>query len=95
MIRVLTHDKYENPYTINEALEQSQNFEDLCQVIYPDSATLRITKDLIAKYKITSNTTLDCYLVATMLSNGIDIIATDNVKDLNVFKEINVYNPLV
>ena len=93
MIRVLTHSKYEKPYTLKKALEQSENFENLCRVIYPDSGTLKIAKAFAIKYKINSNIIFDCYLVATMLSNDIKIIATDNVKDMGIFEEINVYNP--
>lgn len=93
MFRVLTHPKYNNPFSIEEVLQQGNNFEKLCRIIYPGSETLEIAKRLCEKYKTSSNLVFDVYLVATMISNDIKIIATDNVKDLSTFKEIEVYNP--
>lgn len=91
--RVLTHKRYDNPFTANEISILTENLEKFCDIIFPNRETWEIMKALLGKYKVISNRIFDCYLVATMLSNDIKIIATDNVKDLAVFEEIKVYNP--
>ena len=35
----------------------------------------------------------DAYLAATALCNGVETIATDNVRDFSKFSEIKVINP--
>jgi predicted nucleic acid-binding protein len=92
-IRVLTHPKFENPMTFKRAIKQINSFKSFCITIYPIYQTDRQAIKLIGKYKLTSNQIFDAYLVSTMLSNGVKIIATDNEKDLGIFEEIDVYNP--
>ena len=92
-VRVLTHKKYNNPLTKDEVFIFTKSLEKFCEVISPNRETWEIMKALLGKYKVISNRIFDCYLVATMLSNDIKIIATDNVKDLEIFEEIKVYNP--
>lgn len=92
-MRVLTHTVYNNPMTSKEAMEHIHSFRSFCSVIYPLSETLEVYFRLMEKYALTGNAIFDTYLVATMLSNDIHFIATDNVKDFGRFEEIAVCNP--
>lgn len=92
-LRVLTHPRYPKPMKINPAIEAVISITSNLDVIYPFLETQQLSLELLKKYKLTSNQIFDGYLVATMLSNGIDKIATDNVKDFQKFKYIKVINP--
>lgn len=92
-IRVLTHKKFPNHITVKNALEAIGNITETCEVITPDHKTHKIALLLIKKYKLTSDQVFDAYLAATALSNEVQEIATDNVKDFQKIKEINVINP--
>jgi len=92
-LRVLTHPKFANPMKINKAIEAINNIVEACTVICPDYKTHRVALELIEKYKLISDQIFDAYLAATALSNGIKVIATDNVKDFQKFTEITVINP--
>jgi len=94
-LRILTHSKYENSMSLSEGLMQVNSFRQLCEVIHPFSETDEIVLSLIKKYELKSNQIFDAYLVATMLSNSIWFIATDNLRDMKVFKEVEVFNPFV
>ena len=93
-VRVLTHPKFSSPMKINDALKAIENIMNACTIISPDYRTHHIALELIRKHKLVSDQVFDAYLVATTLSNGINKLATDNVKDLNRFSEISVINPL-
>lgn len=92
-MRVLTHSKFQNPMKQNDAVEAIDRILDVCTIISPDYRTHRIALELIKKYNIVSDQIFDAYLVATAISNGINKIATDNVKDLKKFSEISVVYP--
>jgi predicted nucleic acid-binding protein len=92
-LRILTHSKFPNPMKIGAAMIAVEAILEACNIIAPDYRTHRIALALIKKYQITSNQVFDAYLAATLISNGIDTIATDNVKDLQRFSEIKVLNP--
>ena len=92
-LRILTHSKFPNPMKTSEAIIAIETILNVCNIIAPDYRTHQIALELIKKYKIVSNQIFDAYLVATLISNGIDTIVTDNVKDLLRFSEIKVINP--
>lgn len=92
-LRVLTHPKFANSMKITDATEAVDTILQACTIVAPDYKTHRIAIELIKKYNITSNQIFDAYLAATALSNGIEILATDNVKDLQIFSEITIINP--
>ena len=92
-LRVLTHPKFPNPMKINEAIAAVDNILRVCDIITPDYKTHRIALELIKKHNIVSNQIFDAYLAATAISNGINTLATDNVKDLQIFSEITIINP--
>jgi len=93
ILRVLTHKNYNSTFTMEIALKQVSSFMNIAQVISPQKTTLNLSLELISKYNVKSNQIYDNYLVATAITHGIDIIATDNEKDFKKYKEIKVYNP--
>lgn len=94
-LRVLTHSKFPKPMKIGDAMEAIENILEGCTVISPDYRTYRIALELIKKYELSGDLIFDAYLVATALGNNVDIIATDNTKDLKKFIEIKTINPFV
>lgn len=92
-LRILTHSKYSRPMKIDDAIEAVNGICDAINIIYPQLETHYIALELIKKYGLTSNQIFDAYLVATMLSNEIKEIATDNGKDFSMFKGIKVVKP--
>src|SRR3989338_1764232 len=92
-LRVLTHKKFEHPIKIKDAIGAIEGIVKGCTVISPDHRTHTFTLQLIEKYNISSNGIFDAYLIATALCNDINIIATDNVKDLGKFEGIKIINP--
>jgi len=89
-IRILTHPKYQSPMSYKVAVAQLKIFKSFSKIIYPTFQTDEIAFELIKKYKLKSNAIFDCYLVATMVSNGIKYIATKNIKDFEFYEEIKV-----
>lgn len=91
--RVLTHPKFPKKINLRDLLKALDYFTKSIEIICPRSQTYYITLELIKKYYLKSDLIFDAYLTATALSNGVDTIATDNVKDFKKFKEIKVFNP--
>lgn len=92
-IRVLTHPKFPSPMKISDALEAIEAILKGCRIISPDYRTHRIALELIKKYQLSADHVFDAYLAATALSNGIETIATDNVKDFSKLTEIETIDP--
>lgn len=92
-IRILTHQKFSNPMKIKDALNAILAIADATRIIAPNQNTFYITVELIKEHTLSGNRIFDAYLAATALSNGIDIIATDNTKDFFKFKELKIINP--
>lgn len=92
-LRIVTHPRYQSSFSIDMALTQANQYQLACDVIYPLADTGSIFINLMHKYHTNSNNIFDTYLVATMLSNGVETIATDNVKDFEMYEEISVFNP--
>ena len=92
-LRVATHPKHIKPMDIDCAIKAVTAIAEGLSIIFPKENTIFITLELLKKYKIKSNHVFDVYLAATMLSNGIEEIATDNEKDFSIIKEVRVLNP--
>lgn len=92
-LRVLTHSKFSKPMGIKLALTATQSISKSCHIISPTKTTYYLWLELINKHALTGNRIFDAYLVATALSNGINIIATDNIKDFKKLTEIKTVNP--
>lgn len=92
-IRVLTHKNYSKPLKLGETIEAIFAILESCRIITPNKTSLYLALELIKKHDLTGNRIFDAYLAATALSNGIENIATDNVKDFRIFEGIKVINP--
>lgn len=92
-LRVLTHKKYKNPLKLQDALKSIFAIAEESQIICPTDSTYYITVELIKEHNLTGNRIFDAYLAATAISNDINTIATDNVKDFIKFKILKVVNP--
>lgn len=78
---------------VKDALEAVSRIVDAALMIFPSLETYHLALTLIEQYKITADKVYDAYLIATMLSNGIYDIATDNEKDFRQYPQIKVINP--
>ena|SRR5579872_6846977 len=92
-LRILTHPKYPKPMNITDAIDTVQGICDALTVISPQQETYILALELIKKYGLTSDQVFDAYLLATMLSNEIRDIVTDNEKDFKGFEGIKILNP--
>lgn len=92
-LRILTHPKFLNTMSVSKALKALNNITENLRIIYPNNGTYYVALELIKKYDLKSDLVFDAYLTATALSNDIDTIATDNVKDFSKITEITVINP--
>ena len=92
-IRVLTHQKFSKPMKPKLALAAIQAIVQACRIISPTQTTYYLWLELINKYILSGNRIFDAYLAATALSNGINIIVTDNVADFKKFKGLKIINP--
>lgn len=92
-IRVLTHKKYSKPMKMAEVTEAVFAILESSSIVTPNKTSFYLGLELIKQHNLTGNRIFDAYLAATALSNGIEIIATDNIRDFKIFEEIEVINP--
>mgnify|MGYP001610879666 CR=1 FL=1 len=92
-LRVLTHPKFSKIMDAQEVADAVLSITSVCKLINPTFQTIYIALELIEKYHFKSDQVFDAYLAATALSNNIEIIATDNVKDFVHFEQIQIVNP--
>lgn len=92
-LRILTHSKFPTPLTPAQAQSDLAQITDNLIMVIPTEKTLFIALELIKKHILTAKKVFDAYLAATALSNDINIIATDNVKDFKIFEDLKVMNP--
>lgn len=91
--RIITHNVFRSPMDSKKAIKFLDDFAKQFTILYPTRETIDVFIALVKKYSITSNNTFDAYLVATMLSHSVKIIATNNVKHFSFFEEIKIINP--
>lgn len=91
-LRVLTHPKFSHPMRPKEAQESILAIANSCKVIYPNNKTHYLALEFIKEHNLVGNRIFDAYLVATIISNNLSTIATDNVKDFIKYK-IEILNP--
>ena len=89
-----------NPKKVSETASLEEALRELDKylsselfVISPNERTILVTKALLRLQSLTGRRVFDVYLAATMISNGLNTIYTDNEKDFTIFKEIKVINP--
>ncbi|MBI2315206.1 PIN domain-containing protein [Candidatus Daviesbacteria bacterium] len=92
-IRVLTHQKFSNPMSLDMALTATQAITQSCRIISPTQTSYYLFLELIKKHNLVGNRIFYAYLAATALSNGIATIATDNVSDFKKFQGLRIINP--
>lgn len=93
-LRVSTSPKaFSQPLSLKEALEKIEKIEELTHVVFPNSDTYSLHKALLRKYPIKPKNLYDNFLVATMISYGVETIYTANDADFNIYKEIQALNP--
>lgn len=92
-LRVLTHKRFSNPMEIKDAISAIQAIAEFCRIITPTPTTYYLSLELITGYRLTGNRIFDAYLAATALSNGVGVIATDNIKDFQKFAPLKIINP--
>lgn len=92
-LRVLTHPKFPKKMKLKDALASIEGIIRVAKIIQPRYETYYVFLELLKKHKFGGDQVFDAYLLATALSNNIDLIATDNTKDFTKFKEINITNP--
>lgn len=63
--------------------------------ILPTAGTMARLVDLLTRQPLGQQRVFDAFLVATMLENGVRTIYTRNVKDFEIYHELQVINPLV
>jgi len=92
-LRILTHPKFSPlPLSMEDAVDALMAIVKNSRVIHPDYKTRDIALEFVKRSNLVADQVFDAYLAATALSNGINIIATDNVKDFQKFP-IKVLNP--
>lgn len=92
-LRVLTHPKFPKPMRLKDAVGVLESIISVARIIYPGDETYYVLLELIKKYNLGGDKIFDAYLAATALSNNINLIATDNIKDFKDIEEIKVVNP--
>jgi predicted nucleic acid-binding protein len=79
--------------TSADAVNAISSIAESCHVIAADQGAHHIATAFIQKHLLTGDKIFDAYLAATALSVGVNTIATDNVKDLQIFEGVKVVNP--
>jgi len=92
--RVITDTKaFEASFSPREAVAELNKLVTAFPSVYPGPETCGCLFRLLERYQIKKIHVFDVFLVATMLSNAMDTLFTDNEKDFKFFKEIEVVNP--
>ena len=94
--RVITDPrKIEKPLSVEEASRDIERYLRAMKIekLTIDSNTISRAAEMARRYQIQGVKTFDLWLIATMLSNGVDTIITANEDDFKNFKEIRVINP--
>lgn len=76
-----------------DAVDAVGRIASAVNIVSPAYETAFVAMELIKQYGLVADRIFDAYLVATMLTNDITQIATDNEKDLTLFRGITVVNP--
>lgn len=88
--------KAKKPLKISTALQIIKEIKENENLLFisPLSVTYFKALELAEKYEIKGRDIFDLYLVATMIDNGINQLATHNIKDFEKFSEISVFDPV-
>lgn len=92
-LRVLTHSKFPVPMSTDRAIEAVTAITDACRLVNPSQTASQLALMLVKKHALAGDNVFDAYLAATTMTNDVNTIATDNVKDFRVFEGLEVINP--
>ena len=87
--------RFEKPLSTDEAIDYSRKLWDGGGVVRlaPSSAVFHRTLDLLSTLKLGRKRILDTVLAATLEASGIEILATFNAKDFEIFNFLEVVVP--
>ena len=88
--------RFKPPLSLRESVdiaEQYWNASNWRQLL-PQSVTGNRALDLLIRYSLGRKRLLDTYLAATLLDNGVTLLVTCDSKDFEVFRELELINPL-
>lgn len=92
-LRVLTHRKFQNPMSAKDAQRAVDAIVKHVRVITPSYTAYELAKMLILEQQLRGNAIFDAYLAATALASGVNVIATDIVKDFRGYEKLKVVDP--
>lgn len=94
-IRILTHRKFVKRLNPKVAVKKIKELTDNFSIVSPKVETIFLLMEFVKKYELAGDKIFDAYLVATAMTNDINIIATDNTRDFKMYEEIKILNPFV
>lgn len=95
LYRVITHPTFKLKVSLDQIRASINGLISGIPMLTSSLQTYAIWERLITEIKVKGNNAFDAYLVATMLTNGVTTIATDNSKHFENFPHITVINPFV
>ncbi len=93
---VCTDERIVHPaLTIDQANKEIVNYwtNSAFKKIFPKETTMRRLIHLIERHPVKRQKIFDLFLVATMLDNNVSVIYTQNAKDFEPFRDLQVINP--
>lgn len=94
-LHVITDSKrFENPFTVQEAIEVIDSWCDLenVTVLYPDDTSFKRTLAWMNMYKFGRNRINDIQMASCYFSNGVSSIITANPGEFEVFECFDLEN---
>lgn len=91
---VVTNTSRQNRVTSEEAWEFLQSLLDsgYVDLVFPNPDTYKIFTQLVKKKKYSGSGVFDVFLAATLQSNNISKLITENVKDFSGIKGLQVFS---
>lgn len=82
--------KPNRPLKIDQAIELIDNFSSRFTILYPDSNSFSVFKNLLLKYKPIGLKIHDFEIISLSLANNVNSILTYNEKDFVEVKEVSL-----
>jgi predicted nucleic acid-binding protein len=92
-VRILTHQRFPDPYSSAEALDAIQDVVQRSPIIHQVPSTYELAQMYIRDYKISGVEVFDAVLAATAVSNGVEVVVSDNEKHMVKYEDIELMNP--
>lgn len=94
LVQITHPNTFVNPLSIQNVLAQLNNIRKIFQIADETEYTTNKLADLLLEYPTKGKLIHDANLIATMLVNGIDTLATFNVSDFKRFSDkIKIITP--